>query len=478
MRGLIRIAALCCAFLASDIRAQDDEGVLAHVNGDVVTSTEFTGRYVDYLLRTGLQDQARLRRAMLEQMISDRLLVATARADGIEKTDAYAAHRETARRKLLIDSVLETDVLSNVDVTEADLEEAFVRINTDLEARHLFAHTLEEAAALHERLVDGETFEALAKEVFVDTTLANNGGALGTFTFDELDADFEDAAFSLAIGDISAPVRTVQGFSIIQVTNRFTKPILTESEYARQKEKLRTLLLRRHRAQARSHFIRDRVWRLDAVFHGAFDRLLAQLTGLAIMSEEESASLLMDSLVTFASEGGLKSWMVGDFSERAAFTHPNQRAQVRTSADLSDFITGLVIRDELIERALARATDEAASFQAALESEMDEWILARRKQEFSASIDVPEDSIRAQYERYPAEFTDKRGEPLTYEAAWPRIAEQLHLIYARDRSMEYTAGLRRGAVIAIEEPALLGLTIAGRTFAAPAKHRENEGGTH
>lgn len=186
----------------------------------------------------------------------------------------------------------------------------------------------------------------------------------------------------------------------------------------------------------------------------------------------------MDSLVTFASERGLKSWTVGDFSERAAFTHPNQRAQVRTSADLSDFITGLVIRDELIERALARATDEAAPFQTALESEMDDWILARRKQEFSASIDVPEDSIRAQYERYPAEFTDDRGEPLPYEAAWPRIAEQLHLIYARERSLEYTSALHRDAVIAIEEPALLGLTIAGRTFAAPAKHRENEGGTH
>jgi parvulin-like peptidyl-prolyl isomerase len=478
MRRLLRIAALCCAVLASDIRAQDTERVLARVNDDVVTSAEFTGRYVDYLLRTGLQDQARLRRAMLEQMINDRLLVDAGRAGGINDEDAYAAHRETARRKLLIDSVLEADVLSKVEVTDSELQEAFVRINTDVEARHLFAHTRSKANALRERLLNGETFEALAKEVFVDTALANNGGALGTFTFDELDADFEDAAFALAIGEVSEPVRTAQGFSIIQVTNRFTKPILTESDYARQKDKLRTLLLRRQRGQARSHFIRARVEKLDAVFHRGFDRLLAQVTGRVVASEEDAASLVTDTLVTFVSERGPRTWTVGDFSERAAFTHPDQRAQVRTSADLSDFITGLVIRDQLIDRATELDIDEAAPFQAALAREMDDWILVRQKQKLSADIDVPEDSIRAQYDRYPTEFTDQKGAPLAYEAVWPQIAEQLDLIYVRDRTLDFTAALRREAAIAIEEPALLGLTIAGRAFEAPDEYGENKGGTH
>src|SRR5690606_41642619 len=38
---------------------------------------------------------------------------------------------------------------------------------------------------------------------------------------------------------------------------RSTKPILTETEFAERKERLRNLVLQKKRAQARSHFIRS-----------------------------------------------------------------------------------------------------------------------------------------------------------------------------------------------------------------------------
>src|SRR5690606_39944691 len=78
-----------------------------------------------------------------------------------------------------------------------------------------------------------------------------------------MDPDFEDAAFGLAVGAVSRPVRTAQGYSIIQVTDRFTKPILTETEFAERKERLRNLVLQKKRAQARSHFIRSTADALD-----------------------------------------------------------------------------------------------------------------------------------------------------------------------------------------------------------------------
>ena len=46
---------------------------------------------------------------------------------------------------------------------------------------------------------------------------------IGRFTTDELDIAFENQAFSMAIGDIF-PIQTAQGFSIIKLTDRVTRP--------------------------------------------------------------------------------------------------------------------------------------------------------------------------------------------------------------------------------------------------------------
>lgn len=56
-------------------------------------------------------------------------------------------------------------------------------------------------------MLAGESFEALAEEVFTNPYLANNGGDIGEFTVDEMDIAFENAAFALNVGDVSAPVK-------------------------------------------------------------------------------------------------------------------------------------------------------------------------------------------------------------------------------------------------------------------------------
>jgi peptidyl-prolyl cis-trans isomerase D len=71
-----------------------------------------------------------------------------------------------------------------------------------------------EAAA--ERVKKGEPFATVAREVTEDASTKDKGGDLGFFGAGVMAKPFEDAAFALKPGEVSAPVRTRFGWHLIQ----------------------------------------------------------------------------------------------------------------------------------------------------------------------------------------------------------------------------------------------------------------------
>ena len=71
-----------------------------------------------------------------------------------------------------------------------------------------------------ERLKNGEDFAKLAKEVSQDDFTAEDGGDIGWFEQDEMEPEFEEAAFSLNPGDVSDVIRTEEGYHIIKVIKK------------------------------------------------------------------------------------------------------------------------------------------------------------------------------------------------------------------------------------------------------------------
>ncbi len=79
------------------------------------------------------------------------------------------------------------------------------------------AQALEKAKAAVKRLQQ-ESFAELAKELSDDTLTAKNGGDLGLFEVGVMEPAFEEAASQLALGEVSAPVKSAFGYHIITVT--------------------------------------------------------------------------------------------------------------------------------------------------------------------------------------------------------------------------------------------------------------------
>lgn len=99
----------------------------------------------------------------------------------------------------------------------------------------------------------GSDFAALARE-FSDDSSKEQGGDLGFVHKGRLEPEFEDAAFSMDVGEIRGLVRTLYGFHIVKVEAKIP---LRQVEFQEIKEKLGKDLQRDSENKARRDWLKD-----------------------------------------------------------------------------------------------------------------------------------------------------------------------------------------------------------------------------
>ncbi len=90
---------------------------------------------------------------------------------------------------------------------------------SEVKASHILVETEAEAISLKEEILSGTPFEDVAAEHSLCPSGAN-GGDLGFFGRGQMVGEFEEAAFDLNVGELSAPVRTNFGWHLILVTDK------------------------------------------------------------------------------------------------------------------------------------------------------------------------------------------------------------------------------------------------------------------
>ena len=385
----------------------EQESIVATADNLNVSTSEFIESYRAWLLSTGVHDTPRRRSAFVKDMAATRLAVFEARQDGIEEEVHYQAYLERVERRVLLDLFIEKGVLDSVTADEDQIRELYARAQSTIVARQLYGRTYAEADSLRQLLLNGRSFEELAQEVFDDPELQSSGGLLPPFTFDEMDPAFEDAAFKLPIGEISEPVRTPQGYFIIKVEERFTRPIITETEFQEKRHLFEAYALGQARSSARRNYVLQLVEDAQVRFvDPTVAQLLERITPGNPIREDGLDSRM---LVYFGAPP--EQWTVEEFRDYARFTTDRQRAQVRSEADLREFTQGLIASELILrEAAPLRLT---LAYRERQREVMDRYIVQHLHQ-----LDYPEvseDEARAYYESAsPQEFR----QPAQIELTW------------------------------------------------------------
>ncbi|WP_018131770.1 peptidylprolyl isomerase [Effusibacillus pohliae] len=84
---------------------------------------------------------------------------------------------------------------------------------------HILTKTKEDAVKAKQRVLNGEDFAKVAKEVSIDPTAKENGGKMEGLLSQYVDP-FREAAASIEVGKLSDPVQTEYGFHILKVEKR------------------------------------------------------------------------------------------------------------------------------------------------------------------------------------------------------------------------------------------------------------------
>ncbi len=255
---------------------------VAVVNGTPIPYTAFYQVYFNTLQQQQLYGQpisgqmlGQIQYYALDQLINQQLLFQAAEKAKIKVEEAavnerYQAIQDSYSSKelfeedlrnsgltadslktILRDSLkieqLQAEILKDVQVTEAEIKEAFEEVN----ARHILIRPEDDSDGAKEaarrqaeqllaELAAGADFAELAKEHSDDPGSGAAGGELGWFGRGRMVEPFEKAAFAAAVGEIVGPVESQFGYHIIQVTDRKEAE---GDEFEQAKEDLRQQLL-------------------------------------------------------------------------------------------------------------------------------------------------------------------------------------------------------------------------------------------
>ena len=280
----VGLCLLAITVLPHGTRAAVIEQLIAVVDGEPYTLTDvstFAKTRLSKTFPTGsLQQINAADRDVLEQFITDKLMVAEVREAGIRVTDddvdryiaqvkinnrlsdedfktalardglSLASYKISVKMELEKAEILDRQVKRRVSITDEDVERYYklnsknYRTNERARIRHILLSLSEKAPAdqvdavsakareLYQRIAAGEDFAAIAQEYSEGAGRAN-GGEIGWVNKGTLIAGLEEVAFEkLKPGQVSEPFRTSMGMHIVKLEARESGTVLPLSTVA------------------------------------------------------------------------------------------------------------------------------------------------------------------------------------------------------------------------------------------------------
>lgn len=217
--------------------------ILATVSGQNITEADVE-RFIAALGQRGQNYRSPEGRAIiLDQLINQKLLLIDAARNLYEREPAFKAELARVKEDLLVNYAV-NKAMENVRVTDEETKKFFdenpeqFKGDATVNASHILVEDGALAQEIMTKLQNGElSFPDAAKE-YSSCPSSAEGGCLGDFGRGQMVPEFDEACFTMEVGELRGPVQTQFGYHIIRLNSKKdAEPIPYEAikEQIRQK---------------------------------------------------------------------------------------------------------------------------------------------------------------------------------------------------------------------------------------------------
>ncbi len=218
--------------------------VLASVANQNITEADVNEMVASLSKRGQNYNTPEGRSMILEQLIHQKLFLIDASRNLYERESAFKAELARLKEELLINYAVNKAV-ENVRVSDEETKKFFDE-NPDqfiggetANASHILVSDEALAKEILGKIQSGEiTFEDAAKE-YSSCPSSAEGGCLGDFGRGQMVPEFDEACFTMEIGELRGPVQTQFGYHLIKLNARTEAEVIP---YESVKEQIRAKL--------------------------------------------------------------------------------------------------------------------------------------------------------------------------------------------------------------------------------------------
>ncbi len=373
--------------------------VVAQIDDAKITVDQLQ-KFIDSLPEETKAETTRVEEARnhLNTMINIELMIMEARAADLDKSPEFLARLAQVRREKLVSTFQDRALEVEEDVEEGEVREYAERMGLTRAVRlaDIMVPSRENALAVLRELKDGVPFGQVAQKWSINKKTAAQGGDLGRYTTREhMVTPLQDKLFSLALGEVSEPIKIGGSYSIFTVIADSSIELSPDRKLAIQMG-----LKKEKKQRALSTLVAE----LKEKHHLELDR-----EGLALIVEKVrgGASFATEAernIVLYKYDGG--EITAQDLAEAGHVLKGNALAQLSDSSQVTAFAERHVVpKAMLVEAALRAGIDE--------EAEMVKWsgnqakqllISALRARLLRAKVTIAENELRQFYEAHAERY--------------------------------------------------------------------------
>ena len=208
-------------FLSFTGFSQEKKEVLFYIDNEPFYAAEFVNVYQK---NKNLVENANTSIAdYLELFVNYKLKIKEALALGLDTVPKFKNEFRNYKNSL------SNSYLKDNSVYNSLLEEAYNRLKKEVKVSHILVflkpnYTPNDTLKIYndllnarKQILNGESFESVAKKYSQDPTVEQNGGDLGYFTVFQMIYPFENAAYNTPVNQVSMPFKTKFGYHILKV---------------------------------------------------------------------------------------------------------------------------------------------------------------------------------------------------------------------------------------------------------------------